>query len=106
MIGIASYSLPIIGTIILVGGVFGFVKAKSKASLISGLISGLLFDIAFVLTFTYPQIGLSLGAVVSAFLLVTFAIRLKKTGKFMPAGLLLFLCSAELAITLIALSAH
>jgi uncharacterized membrane protein (UPF0136 family) len=96
-------SLLALGLIVGAGGVMGYVKAKSKASLISGSVSALLLVSAFGVSLVNADAGLIFGLVVSAALCVVFGIRLKKTGKFMPAGLLLILCGAESALLLTAM---
>jgi uncharacterized membrane protein (UPF0136 family) len=92
-------SLPVIGFLVGAGGVMGFVKAKSKASLISGLVSAVLYFIAFAVSQQDAKAGAIMGSAVSIALCIVFAIRLKKTGKFMPAGLLLILCGLEAVVT-------
>ncbi len=77
------------GILALVGGVMGYAKAKSKPSLISGIISSLLLFIAAAIALQGITIGPILARTVTGGLIVVFAIRLIKTGKFMPAGLML-----------------
>jgi len=71
------------------GGIVGYRKAGSKPSLISGLVSAVVLLVAFVLTASNPVAGFWIGAITSLLLCVAFAMRLTKTGKFMPSGLLL-----------------
>ena len=84
--------------LLLVGGLIGFLKAGSKVSLITSAIFAALLIIAGI-----PSL-LQLGArqlvvdVVMAVLLVDFAVRLAKTRKFMPSGLMLVLTIAALAL--------
>jgi uncharacterized membrane protein (UPF0136 family) len=92
-------SLPVIGVLVGAGGVMGFVKAKSKPSLISGLVSAVLYFAAFALSQQDAKMGAIMGSAISVALCAVFAIRLKKTGNFMPAGLLLILCGMEAVIT-------
>lgn len=66
----------------------GYQKARSQVSLISGLISGLLLLIGAYLLFGGVLAGLFLSGVVSLLLVIVFVIRLVKTKKFMPAGLM------------------
>ncbi len=77
----------------------GFVKAKSKASLIAGLASGVALALCFAYSLVALQNGLIASAVVLVILNIMFAIRLKKTRKFMPSGLMLIISSvAELVV--------
>lgn len=76
------------GVLALIGGIIGYVQAQSKASLISGSISGLLLIIAGVMQLQGQGLGLILATVITFVLVIVFAIRLTKTRKFMPAGLM------------------
>ena len=78
----------IYGVLVLVGGAIGYLKAKSKASLISGIISGILLIVAGFMQLQGSAIGLILALVVTAVLVIVFTVRLVKTRKFMPAGLM------------------
>ncbi|MBD2036338.1 TMEM14 family protein [Leptolyngbya sp. FACHB-321] len=77
--------------LVAIGGVIGYVKAKSNQSLISGLGSGVALAIAWYISLQNPTVGLALAAVIALALLVVFALRFRATGKFMPAGLLAIL---------------
>jgi uncharacterized membrane protein (UPF0136 family) len=83
--------------LLLVGGLIGFFKAKSRVSLISSSV----FAAVLVLTQTgifKPSVSLILVNVLLAALLVVFAIRLARTKKFMPSGLMLVLTILALAL--------
>jgi uncharacterized membrane protein (UPF0136 family) len=84
--------------LVLAGGIVGYVKAESKASLISGVASGVALAIAWYIAGQTPAIGLPLAAALALVLLIVFAIRFRKTGKFMPAGLM---AALSLAATLL-----
>jgi uncharacterized membrane protein (UPF0136 family) len=77
------------GLLALLGGAMGYAKVKSLPSLISGSISGTLLLIAAFMQFQGFALGLILAQVVTAALIVVFTLRLIKTRKFMPAGLML-----------------
>jgi uncharacterized membrane protein (UPF0136 family) len=91
MADLAPYSILVLSIIMLLGGVMGFVKGKSKPSLIAGVVSSILLGICFYLTTTALTTGLIGALLVSAALDLVFAMRLKKTGKFMPSGMLLLI---------------
>lgn len=80
--------------VLLAGGVFGFVKAKSRISLISALVFGALIAAAALgyLGSVYA------GDIVLTVLVVVFAQRFGKTRKFMPAGIMVVLTIAALLI--------
>lgn len=92
IVAIAPWLLLVYAVLVLAGGVMGYVKAQSKPSLISGLISGIALVIAWLITFfqSYTT-GMALATFLAIALLIVFAIRFRKTGKFMPAGLMAIL---------------
>ena len=61
------------GALALAGGVMGYVKAKSRASLIAGGISGVLLIGAAALGTSQPVAGLVIASVVSLALCARFA---------------------------------
>ena len=77
--------------LVAIGGVIGYVKAKSNQSLISGLGSGVALAIAWYISLQNPTAGLALAAAIAVALLVVFALRFRATKKLMPAGLLAIL---------------
>lgn len=88
MVGMLSFY----GLVAFVGGVIGFVKAKSKASLIAGIVSGLLLGTASGLVSSgFVRLGGGLGAVIAVALIGRFLPAFMKTKKFMPAGLVAML---------------
>ncbi|MGB3672705.1 MAG: TMEM14 family protein [Phormidesmis sp.] len=81
----------IYGILAIVGGAIGYKQAGSQVSLISGAISGLLLLIGAYLLFGGSSAGALLAGIVSLVLVIVFSIRLAKTRKFMPAGLMIIL---------------
>ena len=77
------------GLLALVGGIIAYRKVNSKMSLISGSISGVLLLVAAVMQLQGIPLGLLFAKIITAVLVVVFGIRLFKTRKFMPAGLML-----------------
>ena len=61
------------GVLSLVGGVMGYVKAKSRASLIAGGASGLLLIGSAALATTHPVAGFVIACVISLALVARFA---------------------------------
>lgn len=76
----------------------GYRQAGSQVSLISGLISGLLLLIGAYLLFGGSPAGPVLSGIVSLLLVIIFAVRLLKTKKFMPAGLMIIFGLINLAV--------
>lgn len=77
------------GILAIVGGVIGYKAAGSRPSLISGIISGALLVVGGIAELAGQAWGQILVAIVSAVLVVVFAVRLAKTRRLMPAGLML-----------------
>jgi uncharacterized membrane protein (UPF0136 family) len=90
------------GSLAIAGGAMGYVKARSKPSLISGLASGILLLVAAAMQWQGLAFGLLLAQVVTAALVLVFALRLFKTRKFMPAGLMLVAGIAAFSILIAA----
>jgi len=80
--------------VLVAGGLIGFLKAKSRVSLI--------MSAAFAAALSLCAAGIVFQPYVAdillAALLVVFAMRLAKTRKIMPAGLMLILTIAALAL--------
>ncbi len=83
--------------LLLIGGLIGFLKAGSKVSLIMAAVSAAILAIASIPSLLQPAIRQIVVETVLAALLVVFAVRLTKTKKFMPSGLMLVLTLATLA---------
>jgi uncharacterized membrane protein (UPF0136 family) len=91
----ATVILWIYIVLLVVGGLVGFLKAGSKVSLYMSV------GFAAVLALCAAKVINSetrLADILLAVLLVVFAIRLTKTKKFMPAGLMLVLTIVALAL--------
>ncbi len=84
--------------LLLVGGHIGFLKAGSKVSLISSAVAAALLILTGVPGLFGYSVARALQDLVMATLLVVFAIRLAKTKKFMPSGLMLVVTLAALAL--------
>ena len=88
------------GILSIIGGIIGYKSAGSKVSLISGTISGLLLLIAAFVQLQGQAWGLTLSVIITSILMIVFAIRLAKTRKLMPAGLMVILGLVTLIIML------
>ena len=94
----------IFGALTIVGGIMGFVKAQSKASLIAGGVSGVLLLLAGYLLTTNKYVGLGLGMVVSLALAGRFVPAFLETHKVMPAGMMSVLSVIAIILTGLALA--
>lgn len=107
MHSLAAVYLLVFGVLTILGGVIGFVRAKSIASLLAGGIAGglLLFAGALCLNVgVSPKPGLVLGLVVSAALAARFVMSFRKSRKVMPAGLMAVLGLIGIGMTALALA--
>ncbi|HXF09257.1 MAG TPA: TMEM14 family protein [Desulfuromonadaceae bacterium] len=84
--------------LLLVGGLMGFLKAKSKVSLITSSIAATLLILAALPGILDRTFARNLVNVVMALLIIVFTIRLTKTKKFMPSGMLLVVTIIALAL--------
>lgn len=83
--------------LLLIGGLIGFFKAKSKISLTTSAVAAALLILTRIGIFE-PSFGHKLAEIIMVILLVVFAVRLAKTKKFMPSGLMLVLTVVVLAL--------
>ena len=86
---LAIFATIAYGLLAGLGGIWGYIKSKSKPSLISGGISGILLLVAAVIQIRGADLGLLIARIVVLLLIVVFAVRLIKTGKLMPSGIML-----------------
>ena len=80
--------------LLVIGGLIGFFKAKSRVSLVMSV------SFAAALSLCAAQIIFRayVADILLAVLLVVFGLRLAKTKKFMPSGLMLVITLAALAL--------
>lgn len=83
-----QWVLLVYAVLMVAGGAMGS-RAGSKVSLYAGVGSGVALLAAFGATFAALGVGLWIGCVLAAALAAVFGKRAAKTGKFMPAGMLL-----------------
>jgi uncharacterized membrane protein (UPF0136 family) len=74
---------------LLIGGLIGFFKAQSAVSLVSSAVAAAILVLISIPGFLQPGTATALADLVMAVLLVVFAVRLAKTKKFMPSGMLI-----------------
>ncbi len=100
---ITTWSILIYALLVLVGGVMGYVKAKSQVSLLSGLGSGLGLLAAWFLCRQTPALGLGIATFIALVLFIVFIIRLFRTRSFMPAGMMMLLSGTATVLFLLSL---
>jgi uncharacterized membrane protein (UPF0136 family) len=84
--------------LLVVGGLIGFLKAKSSVSLITSGVSAALLALTSIHGLFGPGFRQGLANTIMAVLLAVFAVRLAKTKKFMPSGMLLLITLAALVL--------
>ena len=88
MLGPAKIYFIIFGLLTIIGGVIGFAKAGSMASIIAGSISGILLLVAAFLLPGNVVAGLAIAGIVSLLLAGRFLPAFLQKGGFMPAGMM------------------
>ncbi|CAN5590383.1 hypothetical protein BH20VER1_BH20VER1_03010 [soil metagenome] len=102
MIGPAKIYFIIFGVLTILGGVMGYIRAGSLASIIAGSISGILILVAAFLLPGNVVAGLALGGVISLLLAGRFLPAFIRTGEFMPAGMMSILSIIGVIIAVLA----
>jgi uncharacterized membrane protein (UPF0136 family) len=102
---VGQVTLGIYALLLAVGGLMGFLKAKSRPSLIAGMLSAVGAVIALGLSAAGFAFGLPLGLVLAIALVVLFGYRFAFKGrKFMPSGMMAvvsLVVSAVLILTML-----
>lgn len=96
--------LYVFGVLTIAGGVVGFVKAKSRASLIAGTVAGVLLLLSGYLVGTRGRDGLFLGLAVSLSLAARFVGAYARSRKVMPAGVMAALGVIGVVLTALAIA--
>ena len=102
MLSPAKIYFLVFGLLTIAGGVLGYVKAGSTASLVAGSISGVLLLVAAFLLPTNLLVGLTIALVVSLLLAGRFLPAYLKTGKLMPDGIMALLSILGIALAIVA----
>jgi uncharacterized membrane protein (UPF0136 family) len=102
MIGPAKIYFIIFGLLTIAGGVIGYVKAGSTASIIAGAISGIALIVAAFLLPGNAAVGLIIAGVVSVLLAGRFIPSFMHTGKVMPGGLMSVLSVIGIVMAIVA----
>jgi uncharacterized membrane protein (UPF0136 family) len=78
----------VFGLLTIAGGILGYVKAGSAASIIAGAITGVLLLVAAFLLPEHQAWGLGTALIVSLLLAGYFIRKYLQTGTVMPAGMM------------------
>src|ERR1700747_1529239 len=76
------------GGLTVAGGVVGYVKAGSVASIVAGSITGVLLLVAAFLLPEHRAVGLATAFIISLLLSAQFVPKFIRTGRVMPAGMM------------------
>ena len=100
---VAHITLGIYAVLLGVGGVMGFVRARSHVSLVTGVLAALCAVVALVVSAMGRKWGIPLGALLSMSLFVLFGYRYTlRSRKFMPSGMLAVVSLVVLAVMMLA----
>lgn len=80
--------LIVYGLLVFAGGLIGWLKAHSKMSLISGVLFGVGLLVCGAMAYCERCDVLNLARGITLVLLLVMVIRLLRTKKFMPAGMI------------------
>jgi len=95
---IAAIAVLAYGFLVLAGGVFGYIQAKSLPSLITGGLCGVILLVAGGYIWQGNMPAAYVAGVMALFLALFFAYRFSTTGKFMPGGMMLALSFVAVVI--------
>ena len=100
--GAAKIYFIVFGILTIAGGVVGYVKAGSVASIVAGGITGVLLLVAAFLLPEYRIVGLATACIVSLLLAAQFVPKFLRTGRVMPAGMMSILSVIGIIVAIFA----
>jgi uncharacterized membrane protein (UPF0136 family) len=92
----------VFGVLTIAGGIVGYVKAGSVASIIAGSITGVLLLVAAFLLPEHRVAGFATALIVSLLLAAQFIPKLLRTGRVMPAGIMSLLSVIGIIVVIVA----
>ena len=92
----------IFGILTIAGGIMGYIKAGSVASIIAGSVTGVLLLVAAFLLAEHRATGLATAFIVSLLLAAQFVPKFLRTGRVMPAGIMSILSVIGIIVALVA----
>jgi len=90
------------GVLTIAGGIVGYAKADSVASIVAGSITGILLLVAAFLLPQHRAIGLATAFIISLLLAAQFVPKFIRTGRVMPAGMMAILSVIGLVAAIVA----
>jgi uncharacterized membrane protein (UPF0136 family) len=90
------------GVLTIAGGIVGYAKAGSVASIVAGSITGILLLVAAFLLPQHRAIGLATAFITSLLLAAQFVPKFIRTGRVMPAGMMAILSVIGLVAAIVA----
>jgi uncharacterized membrane protein (UPF0136 family) len=99
---VAKIYLIVFGVLTIAGGILGYVKAGSVASIIAGSIAGVLLLVAAFLLPEHRTIGLATALIISVLLAAQFIPKFLRTGRVMPAGMMSILSAIGIVAVIVA----
>ena len=100
---VTKFYFILFGVLAIAGGIVGYVKAGSVASIIAGSITGVLLLVAAFLLSGHRGVGLAMALVVSLLLAAQFIPKFLQTGRAMPAGMMSLLSVIGVIAAIVAL---
>src|SRR6266581_6469862 len=91
----------VFGALTIVGGIVGYLKAGSVASIIAGSITGVLLLVAAFVLPEHRAIGLATALIVSLLLAAQFIPKLLQTGRIIPAGIMSLLSAIGVIVVIV-----
>ncbi|HET7625169.1 MAG TPA: TMEM14 family protein [Verrucomicrobiae bacterium] len=98
MHNLANTVLWVYIVLLVIGGMIGFLKGKSQVSLIMSVTFAVLLIVTAIPNLLTASVARGITDALMAALLVVFSLRLIKTKKFMPSGLMLLITLAALVL--------
>ena len=90
------------GVLTIAGGIVGYAKAGSVASIVAGSITGILLLVAAFLLPQHRANGLATAFIISLLLAAQFVPKFIRTGRVMPAGMMAILSVIGLVAAIVA----
>jgi|SRR5437016_5360450 len=100
--GAAKIYFIVFGILTIAGGVVGYVKAGSMASIVAGGITGVLLLVGAFLLPEYRIVGLATAGIVSLLLAAQFVPKFLRTGRVMPTGMMSILSVIGIIVAIVA----